>query len=41
LSRRFEALGKLELLEQHADVGAKPRHGSGLQRERQAGTGLR
>src|SRR5882762_4270218 len=28
LSRRLEALGKLELLEQHADVGAEPWHGS-------------
>src|SRR5207249_7039911 len=39
--RRLEALGKLELLEQHADVGAKPRHGSGPRRKPQAGTGLR
>src|SRR5258706_12174378 len=28
LSRRLEALGKLELLEQHADVGAEARHRS-------------
>ena len=39
--RGIEALGKLDFLEQHADVGAEPRHGPGLGRNPQAGAGLR